>query len=184
MTISAEEASRVLAEAELLYDEANVDRAIERMATQITDELNGSLPLFLCVMTGGLVLSGKLLPRLMFPVELDYLHATRYRGATQGGELSWLAKPRASLRDRVVLIVDDILDEGHTLAGIIQQCRDEGAQEVRTAVLVDKQHDRRFNNLQADYVGLRVDDRYVFGAGMDYKGLLRNVPGIYAAREI
>ena len=181
MTISAEEAHRVLEQAELLHDAAAVESAVGAMAQAIASRLGDRLPLVLCVMTGGLIPAGMLLPKLQFPLELDYLHATRYTGATRGGELSWLARPQSPLRDRSVLIIDDILDEGYTLAGIIEYCRAQGAREVFTAVLVDKHHDRRFGKLRADFVGLTVDDRYVFGAGMDYKGLLRNLPGIYAA---
>src|SRR5690606_33061696 len=178
-----EEARRVLAQSELLHDEAAVTTALERMAAAITADLADTLPLVLCVMTGGLVPAGRLLPLLKFPLELDYVHATRYQGETTGGELVWLARPRTPLRDRVVLVIDDILDEGFTLAGILEQCRADGAQAVYSAVLVEKQHDRRHGDLKADYVGLTVGDRYVFGAGMDYKGLLRNVSGIYAAPE-
>lgn len=183
MTIPAEEARRVLAASELLYNEAEVDAALDRMAQAITADLAETLPLVICVMTGGLIPAGKLLTRLDFPLELDYVHATRYRGATSGGNLAWLAKPQTPLRDRTVLVVDDILDEGITLAGILQQCHNEGARAVYTAVLVDKQHDRRHPGISAEYVGLTVEDRYIFGAGMDYKGLLRNVGGIYAVPD-
>jgi hypoxanthine phosphoribosyltransferase len=183
MSITAEEARRVLAGAELLHDEADVDRALDTMAAAITAELADTLPLVLCVMTGGLIPTAKLIARLDFPLELDYLHATRYRGQTRGGELHWLARPTAELRERAVLIIDDILDEGYTLAGIIDECRAQGPRSLHTAVLVEKRHERRYQGLQADFVGLSVDDRYVFGSGMDYKGLLRNLRGIYAARD-
>ena len=183
MSITPEQAQAVLRAAELLHDEAAVDAALAGMARQIEARLAGSCPLVLTVMVGGLVAAGKLLPKLGFPLQVDYIHATRYRGETRGGELAWLARPQQVLKDRVVLIIDDILDEGNTLAGIIEDCRAQGAREVYTAVLVNKLHDRRYQNLQADFYGLDVPDRYVFGAGMDYKGYLRNAPGIYAARE-
>lgn len=173
----------VLGSAELIYDEAAVHAAIERLAGEITDDLEGRRPLVLCVMVGGLVAAGHLLSKLGFPLEIDYLHATRYRGETSGGELVWLARPQTSLEGRTVLIIDDILDEGHTLQGILQDCRERGAAEVRTAVLVHKRHNRCVPGIQAEYVGLEVEDRYVFGSGMDYKGFLRNAPGIYAASE-
>lgn len=183
MTIPSEEARRVLADSELLYDEAEVDAALDRIARAISADLAETLPVVLCVMTGGLIPTGKLLTRLAFPLELDYLHVTRYRGETAGGDLTWLARPQTPLRDRTVLVVDDILDEGITLASILGQCREEGARNVYTAVLVDKRHDRRHPGASADYIGLEVEDRYVFGAGMDYKGLLRNMGGIYAAPD-
>ena len=79
-----------------------------------------------------------------------------------------------------VLIVDDILDEGLTLDAIVGYCRQQGAKEVHSAVLVEKNHARRANHISATFTGLQVDDRYVFGCGMDYKGYMRNLPEIYA----
>ena len=173
-----------LASAQRLHDDVAVDKALDRMAGEITRDLAESLPVVLCVMIGGLIPTGRLLPKLGFPLEVDYLHATRYRGGTRGGELVWLARPRTSLQGREVLIVDDILDEGHTLRGIIDECRAGGAARIRVAALVQKRHDRCHPEVVADYVGLEVDDRYVFGAGMDYHDMLRNAPGIYAVSEV
>lgn len=181
--ISAKEALAVLRQSTLLHAGSVVDDAVDRMAAEISAALVDQCPVALCVMVGGLVPAGLLLPRLEFPLEIDYCHATRYRGATTGGELTWLARPQIDLKDRVVLIIDDILDEGHTLAQIIDACKAQGASSVYTAVLANKQHDRRFNDMQANFVGLDVGDHYVFGAGMDYKGWFRNLTGIYAAPE-
>jgi len=182
-TMTGDDIRATLAAADLIHDEAAVDAAITRLAQEITHDLGERTPLILCVMVGGLVMAGRLLPRLGFPLEVDYLHATRYRGGLSGLELQWLARPRVPLAGRSVLVVDDILDEGHTLHGILDYCRGEGALDVRTAVLVKKVHDRCVPGVSAHYIGLTVTDRYVFGAGMDYKGYLRNAPGIYAASE-
>lgn len=181
--ITAEDALAVLSSSQLLHDAAAVEQAVQQMATAITASLSERRPIVLCVMIGGLIPAGWLLSKLDFPLEIDYCHATRYRGATSGGELAWLVRPTLEMAGRDVLIVDDILDEGHTLAQIIDSCKVQGASSVQTATLVNKQHDRRFNSLQADFVGLDVGDFYVFGAGMDYKGWFRNLPGIYAAIE-
>lgn len=178
-----EQVRATLEGAERIYDGAAVETALARMAAEITADMADRLPLVLCVMIGGLVPAGRLLPLMNFPLEVDYVHATRYRGETAGGKLVWQAKPHTSLQGRTVLIIDDILDEGHTLAALQAFCRDAGAAEVRTAVLVRKEHDRCLPDVRADYVGLNVDDRYVFGAGMDYHGVWRNVDGIYAIRE-
>lgn len=159
-----------------------METALDRMADEITASLKDSDPLVLCVMTGGIVAAGKLLTRLNFPLQLDYMHATRYRGATEGGALHWLARPATPLQGRVVLVVDDILDEGWTLAAILEECKTQGASAVYSAVLVDKMRDRK-NALQADFVGLKVADRYVFGYGMDYYTYLRNAPGIFAVKD-
>jgi len=116
-------------------------------------------------------------------VEFDTLHATRYRGGTIGGaRLAWLHLPSASLRGRRVLLVDDILDEGHTLKAIQYWCEDEGAADIRIAVLAHKQHARRVDGVAADYIGVEVPDRYVFGYGMDFRGQGRNLPEIYALK--
>ncbi|HKJ94862.1 MAG TPA: hypoxanthine-guanine phosphoribosyltransferase [Gammaproteobacteria bacterium] len=174
----------VLDSAEVIHDASAIDPALDRMASAITEVLAGTRPLVLGVMTGAIVPMGRLLPRLSFPLEVDYIHASRYHGSTMGRDLVWLARPQTPLKGRTILVVDDILDEGHTLAGIIQECRDEGAAAVHTAVLVDKRHDRRVPGLTADFAGLTVPDRYVFGAGMDYRGYFRNVDGVYAVREV
>lgn len=179
--LTAAELDAVVARAEPLHDAHAVEAALERVAAAIERRLAGSNPVVLGVMTGAIIPLGRLLPRLGFALEVDYIHATRYHGSTVGRDLVWLARPQTPLRGRTVLVVDDILDEGHTLAGIIQECRDEGAEAVYTAVLVDKPNPRRVEGLAADFTGLEVPDRYVFGAGMDYRGYLRNVDGIYAA---
>lgn len=175
-----EKARAALEGAERIHDGRAVEAALARMGGEITADLADRLPLVLCVMIGGLVPAGRLLPLLNFPLEVDYVHATRYRGETAGGALHWQARPHTSLAGRTVLLIDDILDEGHTLRALQAFCREEGAAEVRTAVLVRKRHQRCVPGVAADYVGLDVDDRYVFGAGMDYHGVLRNVDGIYA----
>ncbi len=182
MPITAAEAQQVYNEAQCLFTAQQVQAAMDVMAQEIAHAVGGRDPLILCVMTGGIIPVGQLLPRLNFPLQLDYIHATRYSGETQGGVLRWIAKPRVPLRGRVVIVIDDILDEGITLAAIVQNCKDEGASEVYSAALVNKRHDRK-NDFRADFIGLEVDDRYVFGFGMDYKGYLRNAEGIFAAKD-
>mgnify|MGYP003521050005 CR=1 FL=1 len=151
---------QVMAEADCLYTEAQIEAAIDKMAVAINSELAERNPVVFCVMSGGLIFTGKLLPRLNFPLELSYLHATRYRNETSGGDLFWKAKPEVSFIDRDVLIIDDILDEGHTLGAIIDFCRHAGASNVYTAVLIDKDHQRKARpDLKADFIGLPCIDR-------------------------
>jgi hypoxanthine phosphoribosyltransferase len=182
MSITAEQAWRVYQEADKLYSLEQLELALDRMGKEITRTLKGTDPVVLCIMNGGLIPAGRLLMRLNFPLRLDYLHATRYREDTSGSDLQWLKTQSESLQGKEVLVIDDILDEGVTLAAIAEHCRKEGASRVLSAVVVEKEHDRS-NGFQADFVGLTVEDRYVFGYGMDYKGYLRNLPGIYAVKD-
>jgi hypoxanthine phosphoribosyltransferase len=183
MTLSQAEINKIRANAVELHGPDDIHAALDRMAAEITAALDDALPVVLCVLTGGIIPTGHLLTRLSFPLETDYLHATRYRGQTSGSEVNWVTEPGISLEGRTVLVVDDILDEGHTLADIIDFCHKSGADRICSAVLVQKQHDRRAEDVRADFVGLEVDDRYVFGFGMDYKGYLRNLNGIFALGE-
>jgi hypoxanthine phosphoribosyltransferase len=178
-TMTQKDAADMLAVADELYSQREVEQAMDRLAVEITGRLSGEDPIVLSVLNGALIPTGHLLTRLNFPLRQDYVHATRYRGNTDGAELEWIGQPRTSLRDQTVLVIDDILDEGITLAAIVEACREAGAKAVYTAVLVEKLHDRGVG-FKADFVGLNVEDRYVFGYGMDYKGYLRNVPAIMA----
>ena len=167
-----------------LFTTEEVEVALDKRAASIHQKLQDKNPVILCVMIGGLVPMGNLLPRLDFPLEVDYVHATRYNGAISGGELLWKVKPSLDLHDRTVLVVDDILDGGVTLAAILAEVKAMGAREVYSAVLVDKHHKRVENGLKnADFVGLQVDDHYVFGYGMDYNEYLRNAPGIFVVAQ-
>ncbi len=171
----------ILEDAECLYSFEEVNEALDKMSLEITHELKDSNPLFLCVMTGALITTGHLLTRLHFPLELDYIHATRYRGATRGGDLHWLVEPRKSLHDRTVVIVDDIMDGGLTLSAVIDYCKQAKAKAVYTAVLVSKNRKREPGvNFEPDFVGVTTEDKYLFGFGLDYEEYLRNAPGIYA----
>ncbi|MBA4697621.1 MAG: hypoxanthine-guanine phosphoribosyltransferase [Legionella sp.] len=170
----------VYEKATCLYTTKEVEAALDRMAINIHEQLHDKNPVLLCVMIGGLVPMGNLLPRLDFPLEVDYVHATRYTGEIKGGTLQWKVKPRVNLKDRTVLVVDDILDGGRTLAAIMDEVKAMGATEVYSAVLVDKNCERDEDGLtSANFVGLHVDDHYIFGYGMDYKEYLRNAPGIF-----
>lgn len=174
---------QVMAEADCLFSSADLQSAIGDMADAMTQRLADKKPLMLSVMNGGLIFAGQLFPKLSFLLETDYIHATRYRGQTSGGEIHWKAEPTTPLAGRVVVIVDDILDQGSTLVALRDYCLQHGAIEVQIAVLVEKLHDRKFDpNLKADYVGVQAPDRYLFGYGMDYKGYWRNAAGIFAVK--
>jgi len=168
-----------LAKADLLHSREVLFAAIARMGAEIGREA-GSRPLFLTLMQGGLMFAGHLAFAIPVDCEFDYVHATRYRGGTTGNDLRWIKAPVVSMKGRDILLVDDILDEGKTLAAVRDWCVEQGAARVRIAVLVIKRHDRGVPGLQADYHGVDVPDRYVFGFGMDYYEQGRNLPRIYA----
>jgi len=168
--------------ADLLHDEQAVEAALDNMAADINSQLADSNPIVLCVMNGGIVVSGKLLTRLTMPLTIDAINASRYRNQTFGGGIEWILKPHTLLQDRTVLIIDDILDEGITLAAIYEYCIEQGARAVYSAVLIDKKIGRD-KPIKADFVGLETENRYLFGYGMDYKGYCRNAAGIYACKE-
>ena len=170
-----------LANSELLFDSDAIDAQVRRIAADVdADYADGPRPVYLTIMHGGMLFAARLALALRTDLEFDYLHATRYRGATTGSGLAWLHRPATPLRGRRVLLADDILDEGHTLKAVKRWCEDEGAADVRIAVMTVKQHDRRVDDIHADYVALDVPDRYVYGYGMDYHEQGRNLPGIYA----
>ncbi len=169
----------------LVFSNQQINVALDKLAEKLNLQLKNENPVVLCVMQGGLLFSGHLIPRLTCMLEIDYIHVTRYNNETSGGELSWKAYPATPLKDRTVLILDDILDEGKTLQAIIQYCEEQGAIKINAAVLLRKQHDRcvehhRTNGELTNNIALSVDDNYVFGFGMDYNGLYRQLDSIYA----
>lgn len=181
--INAEQARNVLREAELLCSASVVDAAVGRLAAAISERLRATDPLVLVVMNGALIPASLLFVRMDFPFQISYLHVTRYRGDTSGGEVQWVARPGIDPHDRTVLVIDDIFDEGRTLQAIVNELRTNGASQVYSAVLVNKRHQRKVD-LAVDFIGLEVPDRYVFGCGMDYKEYWRNLPAIYAVKGL
>jgi hypoxanthine phosphoribosyltransferase len=175
------DARDILLASEEIADAQTVQTSLDRLGREISDALHDRFPLVLPVMGGAIVFAGQLLPRLDFPLEFDYLHVTRYRGKTQGGAVEWRVLPGKSVSGRTVLVIDDILDEGETLYAIKQKLLEMGAARVHTAVLADKEI-QKTKPVQADFVGLKVPDRFVFGCGMDAYGLWRNLPEIRALK--
>ena len=180
--MNAAEAEKIKTEADCLHDAAAVSRAYDQLAVRITQDYAGQNPLVLCVMTGGYLPTAEITKRLPFAFDMDYLHATRYRGATQGGGLIWKRQPDKPLEGRHVLVIDDILDEGHTLVAVRKALLEFKPASLKVAVLADKIHDRRAAGAHAEYIGLTLPDRYVFGCGMDVKEYWRQLPAIYAVK--
>jgi hypoxanthine phosphoribosyltransferase len=177
------EAQQLLDNAECVASAETVQAALDRLAGEISGALAAEFPLVLAVMGGAVVFTGQLLPRLNFPLEFDFLHVTRYRGETRSGEMEWRVLPGQNVVGRSVLVLDDILDEGETLRAICDKLHDMGAARVWSAVLTDKANGLA-KPIRADFSGLSVPNRFVFGCGMDAYGLWRNLPAIYALRDV
>ncbi len=185
MAATPEHARQILDAADCLHDAAAVRAAYDRLASAIAVDYAPLNPLLLCVMTGGVHATAEITQRLDFPLELDYLHATRYRGTTTGGGLEWKRQPQAArIAGRHVVVIDDILDEGHTLVAIRKALLEFAPASLKVAVLARKLHDRCAPEADAEYVGLTVEDRYVFGCGMDYQEYWRQLPAIYAVKGL
>lgn len=177
--MNREEALDIFKKSEEIVSAESVTAAVDRMAGAIRAEVGETFPLLLSVMGGAAVFTGMLLPKLDFALEFDYIHLTRYRNATAGGEMQWRVAPAESVKDRVVLVLDDILDEGETMAAIRDRIMAMGATRFMSAVLCEKQLTKS-KPLKPDFCGFEVPDRYVFGCGMDARGYWRNLPTIRA----
>lgn len=171
-----------LAASDLIHDRATVERAISVMAKEISRDYRGQRPTVLTIMNGGLWFAARLSLELEFDAEFDYLHATRYRGDTRGSGLVWLREPNIDLRDKDIILLDDILDEGPTLREVRNWCEAKDARSVKLSVMCWKRHGRAVDGMEPDYFGLEVPDRYVYGYGMDYYEQGRNLPAVYALR--
>jgi hypoxanthine phosphoribosyltransferase len=179
--MNIEQAWKALNDAEELCSAHDVQNCISRLATEISAVVANEFPMVLSVMGGAVVFTGQLLPMLRFPLEFDYIHVTRYAGKTSGSEIKWIVDPKQNLRGRAVLVIDDVLDEGHTMAAIREKILASGAKSLYSAVLVDKDLGKP-KPLAADFVGMKLPNRYLFGLGMDIEGMWRNLPSIYAVR--
>jgi hypoxanthine phosphoribosyltransferase len=180
--LSKQKAQEVLLNSEMIFSEGEVQAAVLRMAQQINTAMAELHPLVLSVMGGAVVFTGQLLPLLNFPLDFDYVHVSRYGNSQQGGEMHWKVAPHENVRGRVVLVVDDILDEGETLNAVKQRVMALGATSFYSAIFADKLNGQT-KPIKADFVGMEVPDRFVFGYGMDIHGAWRNLPAIYATKE-
>ena len=179
--LDPQEAWAFLENSDLVSGAEEVQAAIRRLAGEVERELKDRYPLVLVVMGGAVVVAGQLLPLLRMPLDVDYIHVTRYGAAITGGGIEWRVEPPRGVRGRAVLVVDDILDGGQTMRAIRERLMELGAASFHSAVLVEKIL-RKEKPLSADFVGIRIPDRFVFGCGMDAKGYWRNLPEIRAMR--
>jgi hypoxanthine phosphoribosyltransferase len=181
--LSSQELQEVKDNSDLIFSISQIHTAVEKMGLELESRIQNKNAILLCVMNGGITITSDLLRCIDCDVRFDYLQVARYRDKTVGGSLHWLKEPQLSLEDQIVVLVDDIYDEGYTMEELVSYCKKHGASEVITAVLLLKRKSTPQVDLKPDIYGLEVVDRYVYGYGMDYKGYLRNVPAIYAISE-
>ena len=162
--------------ARCVFDAEAVDVAVDRVAVELALELWDARPVIVCLMTGGLPFTADLLRRFHFDLELDYMHLSRYQHTT-GGETRLVRRLERPLRGRTVLLVDDVLDEGETMATAQREVEAAEPAEVLSAVLVRKATDAV---AEVDYAALSGPDEFLVGRGMDCDGAFRQLSGIYA----
>ncbi len=179
---SYQEAKQIIESSEIICSASVLTETVSRMATQITTVLSEQYPVVLCVMGGAVVFTGQLLPQLNFPLHFEYVHVSRYHNQEHPGELDWKVFPADQLKDRVVLVLDDILDEGRTMAAIYERVMASGAEAFYSAVLCEKEIGKP-KPIKADFVGITVQNQFVFGFGMDKQGIWRNLPAIHIAKD-
>ena len=173
----------IIDSSECLYNLDDINAALDRIATALNQRYQGKDAILISIMHGAVVVTGQLLPKLDFNLEIDYIHASRYGNKTQGAELEWKQYPSSELSGKTLILVDDVFDQGITLQKVKEYCLKKGASEIVSVVLLDKMHDRKLTDIGPDYAALRVVDKYVFGFGLDYQGKLRNLPGIFALKN-
>lgn len=181
-TLTQQDLERVLKHSQCLITAEEINAAYDKLAAQLNAHYSGLNPLIIVVMNGGLIPAGQLLTRLTFFHRMDYVHASRCQN-NQGGIIEWKARPKQSLENEHVLLIDDIFDEGITLKAIADELRRQHLKSLRCCVLIDKKHDRKVKDFAVDFIGTQVADRYIYGCGMDYHGYLRHLTGIYALSE-
>lgn len=173
------------AQAKVLLSPEQINAIVRRLALELERDYQDKHPVLLAVMSGALVFTGQLMTHLRIPLQLDYCHVTRYRGAVRADELQWLVSPRLALKDRHVLVLDDILDEGHTLLHIERFVQAQGARSCASVVFCDKRHERKAEkDMRAAYTGVDIPDQFVFGFGLDYLEYGRNCPALMIVESL
>ncbi len=174
------EAKKLHENTECIFDKKVVEAAISKVAEQMNEVLADKMPVLLCVMNGAVIFMVQLTTQLNFPLLIDYIHVTRYQGGIEGREIHWVAEPNIDLKDRVVVVIEDILDGGLTLSAVKNFCLEQGVSEFFSATLINKERPREEGGLEkCDFVGLNIEDKFLIGYGLDFQGFFRNDPGIY-----
>lgn len=173
----------ILATSKRLMKQNEVEKLMRTMTKEIEVKLGDLNLVILTIMSGGLVPTGIFMKYFKSVCELDYIHLTRYGNQTTGGEIKWHRRPQSIVKNRNVLLIDDILDRGITLETAMHECYNQGANSVHTAVMVKKNISCRSGVQNSDFFAVELPEGYLFGSGLDYKGYFRNLDGIYSLNE-
>ena len=163
---------------QVLYTQEQVDSRLDELAKQLTAKYQDECPLVVSVMTGALVFTSDMLKRLPFKLNLDYVDVSSYaNGSQSAGRVKLIQDLSSDIKGRPVIIMEDIIDTGHTLKYLADLLQNRGAKSIEICALLDKP-DRREVDVEADYVGFKVPDEFIVGYGLDYSGFYRNLPYI------
>lgn len=162
----------------VLLPEEEVDARIQAMGEQISRDYAGKQVHLICVLKGGSFFLCELAKRITVPVSLDFMSVSSYGGGTESKGVVKIVKDLdESIRDKDVLVVEDIVDSGRTLSYLLEMLRNRGPKSLRLCTLLDKP-ERRVVDVDVDYTGFQIPDEFVVGYGLDYDQRYRNLPYI------
>ena len=162
----------------VLIEEEKVNQRIRELGEQISKDYAGKQVHLVCVLKGGSFFMCELAKRITVPVSLDFMSVSSYGSATKSSGVVKIVKDLDEpLKDKDVLVVEDIVDSGRTLSYLLEMLRDRGPKSVRLCTLLDKP-ERRVTEVHVDYTGFEIPDEFVVGYGLDYEQEYRNLPYI------
>lgn len=160
----------------VLYSQQDIEKAIDRLSRQLTEEYRDKRPIILSVLSGAILFTVDMIEKMDIMAQLDFIDVSTYFGGTEStGKLTLVHDLNADVKDRHVLIMEDIVDSGHTLSYLIDLLKQRGAKSVKTVSLLDKPEGREYD-VKVDYYGFKVPNEFLVGYGLDYKGYYRNLP--------
>ena len=167
----------------VLFDEQAIHRRLDQIAAQISNDYRDRELTVIAVLNGSLVFMADLMRRIQLPLRLDCLSVASYHDKAQtSGEVIFKQIALPDVQDRHILILDDILDSGHTLAAIREKLETAGPRSIKVCVLLSKKKTRA-RAVDADYLGFEIEDEFVVGYGLDYDERYRNLPSIGVLRR-
>ncbi|MCI5777791.1 MAG: hypoxanthine phosphoribosyltransferase [Bacteroidales bacterium] len=162
---------------ETSYPESQIKDAVSKVAQAINNDLKGSDPLFLCVLNGAFMFAADLMKLVNIPSKISFVKFASYEGTQSTGVVKQLIGLNEDLTGRTVVIIEDIVDTGITIEGLVKQCKDKGAADVRVATMLFKPQNCKIN-FKPDYVAIEIPNDFIVGYGLDYDGYGRNIPEI------